>query len=271
MPGAETMRALFAILLASSPSTALGKLEVRDVQASYGSLGPERKSNEYVAGDQVFIRYSLAGIRSDADGRTRCELLMIVTDAKGKIHTRYEGVLQQIFALGGDSIPGFATFDLPTDIAPGEYELVMEFKDLISKETTSFRRKIVCKPVEFAPVRVRYYYDAAGEAPARVGGTVRQNLHIRMSAVGFDRSRGEIDVEMRLEVFDVGGKLLLPKPIRSTVHNEKPDVVKETHFVTFSGVVPLHRPGDFVLRITVTDTMTGKKVTFETPLRVSAP
>jgi hypothetical protein len=265
------MRAFIAVLLAATPSVAEAKLEVRDVQASHGSLGPERTSNEYVAGDQVFIRYTLAGVRADADGRTRCEMRMTVTDAKGTVVTRHEGILQQIFALGGDSIPGFATFDLQTDTPPGEYELVIVFKDLISKEAASIRRKINCKPVEFALVRVRFYYDAAEQAPARVGGTVRQNLHIRMNAVGFDRTRGEIDVEMRLEVVDVSGKLLLPKPIRSSAHNEKPDVVKEISIVTLSGVVPLHRPGDFVLRITVTDTTTAKKVTFETPLRVTAP
>jgi hypothetical protein len=259
---------MFALLCAAS---AQAKLDIRDIQASHGSLGPERKSADYVAGDQVFFRYMVVGIRTDDDGRMRGELRLTVTDAKGKVVTRSESPIQQILPLGGDTLPGTATFDLGTNALPGEYEMTVEVTDLIAKETASFRRKITCKPVEFALTQIRFSYDAAGRAPARVGGTVRQTLYMRMVAVGFDRSEGEIDVVMELQVFDTAGKAMLPKPIRAAVHNEKPEEVKQTERVNLSGVLSLNRPGDFVLRVTVTDTKTQQKQTFETPLRVSAP
>jgi hypothetical protein len=265
------MRPLAVLLTAVVATSAQAKLEIRDVQASYGSLGPERKSAEYVAGDQVFFRYTMAGLRTDSDGRTRCEVKVTVTDPKGKSGGPRPVVVQDMPPLGGGTLPGIATVDLVVDSPPGEYELAVEITDLIAKESASFRRKFTCKPVEFALVRLRFYQDKEGRVPARVGGVVRQTLLVHLRAVGFDRSRGELDVEMEMAVLDANGKPVTPRPIRTAVHNEKPEEVKGSTWVRFEGELGLNRPGDFILRITVTDTLTKKKVTFETPLRVAAP
>ena len=266
------MRSLTAVLLVTlTTASAHAKLEIRDVQASHGSLGPERKSAEYIAGDQVFFRFTLAGVRTDADGRMRGEVRITVTDSKGEVVTRSEAPSQQALALGGDTVPGVATVSLNLNMPPGVYEVAVVVTDLLARESAEFRRKVTCKPVEFALVRLRFYQDARGEAPARVGGTVRQALFIRMEAVGFDRSRGEIDVELELQVFDAEGKPLMPRPVRASAHNEKPEEVKTVDRVNLSAALPLTRAGDFVLRMTVTDTVAKKKVSFETPLRVTAP
>ncbi len=246
------------------------KIEIRDVQASLGSLGPERQSAEYVAGDEVFFRFTLAGVRADEDGWTRAELRMTVTDAKGKVITRDESPFQQVIGLGGGAVPAFASFNVGEDVPPGEYELAVVFTDLLARESVSFKRKVVCKAEEFALVRVRFSHDAEGQVPAPVGGLVRQQLVVRLAAVGFAR-KGEIDVEMEITVLDEKGKPVIPKPIRAAAHTEKPDEVKSAASVTLSGTVGLNRPGEFVLRIVVTDKVTTKKLTFETPLRVTAP
>ena len=234
-------------------------------------LGPERKSSEYVSGDQVFVRYTVAGFQTDADGRTRAEFRLTVTDAGGKQVLRRETPLNQAFALGGDSLPGSASFDLGEDVPPGDYEIKVDVTDLISKEIASFRYKFTCKKEEFALLWVRFSHDAAGDVPAPAGGVVSQALHVRMKAVGFDRSKGEIDVEMEIAVFDAAGKPVMHRPFRTGVHNEKPDEVKQVTSLRLSSVLALNRSGTFTLRITVTDKVTKRVVVFESPLRVSAP
>ena len=263
------MRFLAVLLLLTLPSLAEAKLEIRDIQAAYGQLGPERESNEYVAGDQIYFRFTVVGFRLDGDGRLQGELHLKVTDAKGAKKIERDTPLQQVVALGGDSMPAFASFNLDDAFPPGEYELTLEITDRLLKETASFRRKIVCKPLEFAIVQMRFFQDAAGEVPARVGGSVSQTLFVKFKAVGFDRSQDELDVEMEIAVLDAAGKPVIPKPIRAALHNEKPEEVKKIEQINLSGILTLNRPGSFVLRVTVMDKVSKKKVTFEAPLQVT--
>ena len=263
------MRILVAVFVVALPSSAEAKLEIRDVQASHGQLGPERKSNEYVSGDQVYFRFTMAGVQTDDDGRTRAEMRIVVSDAKGNKLTDDPFVIQQIIGLGGGSFPGSASFVLKRDLPPGEYELMVEVSDLLSKESASFRRKVVCKPETFALLHVRFFHDRAERAPVRVGGTVGQLLVVRMLVVGFDRSKNEIDLEMEIQVLDEKGKPLMPKPLQVEYHNEKPGEVKQKKEHELAGSLGLNRAGEFTLRVIVTDRMTKKKVEFEAPLRVA--
>src|SRR5262245_27203459 len=140
--GVTIMRPVLAVLLLAVPSVATAKVEIRDIQASHGQLGPERKSTEYISGDQVFFRLTLAGVRTDADGRMRSEMRLTVTDAKGKVVVKVESPLQQVVGLGGDTVPGSASFNLSEELPPGKYEMTVEFTDLLAKESASFKRKI---------------------------------------------------------------------------------------------------------------------------------
>jgi hypothetical protein len=263
------MRTCAVVLLIGIAPTASAKLELRDIQAAHGQLGPERQGAEYVSGDQVFFRYTIAGIRTHADGRMRAEMRLTVNDTKGNTLLKRETPLQQVVALGGDSVPAFASFDLTEDVPPGEYEFLVEIADLLSKESASFRRKFTCKKEEFALVQIRFHLDERGESAAPPGGIVSQTLFLKMKAVGFDRSKGEIDVEMAIHVLDRGGKPVMPRPIRASVHAEKPEEVKQINRLALSGVLTLNRTGDFVLRITLTDKMAKKEVSFETPIVVT--
>jgi hypothetical protein len=263
------MRTLAALAFLALPAAAQAKLEIRDVQASHGQLGPERKSNEYVAGDEVFFRFTLAGVLTDADGRMRCEMKLTVIDPKGKQIPLAESPLQGIVALGGDAMPANASFEFDLGVLPGEYVLTVEVIDRLAKETASFQRKIICKPLEFALVRLRFHQDEAGKVPARIGGTVSQTLFVKFQAIGFDRSQNEVDVEMEIVILDEAGKPVMPKPIRRTLHNEKPAEVKTIDRINLSASLTLNRPGKFALRIVITDKQTKKKVSFEAPLQVA--
>jgi hypothetical protein len=266
------MRFLLAVwLLPVIAVAAPAKPDLRDIQAAHGLLGPERKSNEYVAGDEVYYRFTIKGAQTDAEGRLRGELRLTLTDAKGKELLKRESPIQEVPVLGAESIPGQAVWTLGIEFPAGEYESTVEFHDLVAKESASFKRKFTVKPLEFALVRVRFHHDSAERVPARAGGTVGQELALKLQAIGFDKTQGEIDVEMEIQVFDMQGKPVMAKPLRATVHNEKPAEVKAIDRITFSGVLTLNRAGDFVLRVTVSDTVGKKKSQFETPLRVTAP
>jgi hypothetical protein len=266
------VRLLAATLaLTLSAATAEAKLEIRDVQAAHGQFGPVRKSAEYVAGDQVYFRYTVTGLRTDDEGQVRADIVMRLTDAKGTRLLDKETALLALLALGGDTLTADASIDLDEGFPPGEYELVVEFRDVTAKDQASFRRKFTVKAPEFALVRVRFSHDEEGKAAAPAGGRVGQNLVVRLRAVGFDRSKGEIDIEMELDILDASGKAVTPRPIRAVVQNAEPDEVRRTDRLDLWSALNLNRPGDFTLRITVLDKMTGKKVVFESPLKVSSP
>ena len=222
-------------------------------------------------GDEVHYRFTIAGVKPDADGRLSAEMHLRVTDAQGKEVLKTTVPVQAVIALGGDTLPGNARVVLNDPIAPGEYEVAVEVKDLNAEESASFKRKFTCKPEEFAAVRVRFTQDPDGKLPAPVGGLVGQTLFVRAAAVGFDRRRGGIDVQFDLQVFDKQGKPVTPRPIRATVRNEDPAVVKQATVLNFQGEMTLNRPGEFVLRLTLTDKPTKKTATFEAPMRVAAP
>lgn len=264
------MRLFTAFLLLALPSVAQAKVEIRDIQASHGPMGPERKSTEYVHGDEVFFRFTVVGFQTEADGWMRTEMRLTVTDAKGRVVTKGEFPLEGEVGLGGDSLPASARFTLDEKCPPGEYELTVEFIDRIAKESASFKRKVTCKPVEFALLEIRFYHNREETVPARVGGTVRQLLVVTCDVVGFDRSKNEIDLVWEIEILDPKGKPARPKSIVIPYHNEKPKEVKERDRLPFSGYLTLNRPGDFTLRLTVTDKMTKKKLSFEAPLHVTA-
>jgi hypothetical protein len=252
-------------------AAAQAKVELRGVQSSYGQLGPARESAEYVLGDEVYVRFTVAGARTDAEGRLRGEITFAVTDGAGKKVLDGGYPLQQAPVLGGDTFPAYVSVRTGDPMAPGKYTLEVQFRDLLAKESAAFKHEFTCKPVEFAAVAVRFSQDAAGRVPAPVGGFVSQTLFLKMKAVGFDRSQGEIDVEMAIEVLDAQGKPVSPRPVRAAVHSEKPDEVRAATFVSFSGEINLNRAGEFRLRVTVTDRQAKKTATFEAPMKVLAP
>jgi hypothetical protein len=264
------MRITFATLfLVAVASAAHARVEVRDVQASHGQLGPERTSLDYLPGDEVFFRFTVAGARTTELGRLSGEIRLTLTDATGKAILRETSPVENPLAFGGDRFPAKAAVELGHQFPAGEYRLTVEFKDLISGESDSFTRTFTCKPAGFGLTRVRFSADEAGKSASRVGGVVGQPLHLNLAAVGFDRGRGKIDLEMEVRVLDADGRPVAPQPVRATAQSADPDAVRSATQVTFHAELTRTRPGDFVLKVTVTDRLSGRSATFESPMRVT--
>ncbi|MBO0701271.1 MAG: hypothetical protein J2P46_22930 [Zavarzinella sp.] len=260
---------LATLFLVAAVPAAHAKVEIRDVQAAHGLLGPERSDTEYLPGDEVFLRFTVTGARTTEQGRLNGEIKLTLTDAAGQTILRDASPVQNTLAFGGDRFPAKAAVELGHQFPPGEYQMTVEFKDLISGESDSFTKKFTCRPIEFGLARVRFAADEAGRSAARVDGVVGQPLHLKVVAVGFDRSAGAIDLEMEVRVLDAKGRPVAPEPVRATVRTADPETVKAATHATFSGELTRTRPGEFRLQVTITDRKSGKTTTFETPMRVT--
>jgi hypothetical protein len=261
--------ACFAFVLATQAAVAMP--EMRDVSAAHGQLGPERKSAEYVRGDEVFIRFTTTGLRTDKDGRVRVELEIANLNSKGEVVDKGATPIQQVLALGGNSFPGIARVNLLPDTPLGEYTLRVTITDQLARESATAEYKYTVKETEFALVAMRFHQDREGLVPAPVGGVVGQTVFLQMRGVGFDRSDDEFDLELAIQVFDAAGKPVMPKPLIAPLHSEKADVVRNTPILPLRGEITLNRAGDFVLKVTLTDKKAKKTATFEAPLKAVEP
>ena len=258
-----------ALLAFAGPASA--KLELRNVQASHGPLGPERTSLDVSPLDEIHFRFLVAGVKTDADGRTDAELSVRLTNADGKAVVDQRGPVRRELMLGGDVLPSQAFISIGPKAPPGEYTLKVTFIDKIAKESASFERKLTCKPTTFQILVPRFFYDADGKVPGPAGGVVGETVYVRLRVVGFDKGQGKIRTTMTLNILDAAGKDVMPKPLVVKADLSNAEEVQKATQVNFNGAVLLNRPGEFRLRITVEDLIGKKKSVFETPLKATMP
>src|SRR5271165_5186254 len=155
--------------------------------------------------------------------------------------------------MGWDALAGDAYVALKEQLIKWLYTLNCTVTDNLACDKATFSREVRVRPADFAIILPRFSYDADGKAQAPVGGLVNQTLFFRIGLFGFDRSQERVDLVSSVQVLDDKGKELLPKPLETVIKSDDAKLVKETNVATFNGSLHLHRPGDFTLRITVTD------------------
>lgn len=257
------------LLLGTTPARAEVKLE--SVQAAYGRLGPARPSLDFYPEDEVYYRYLITGVRTNPDGKASGEVAIVVTGPDGKEVLNQAAPAGGLLALGGGSLPGFASVRLPADVKPGAYTLSVRIKDQLASQSAQFQRRFTVKPAAFAIVMPRFYYDAEGKVSAPAAGVVGQTLYFRLNLIGVDRSRGKIDAVMDVQVLDKAGRETMPQPIQARLDVSDPKEVERATTLSFSGNMVLNQSGEFTLRITLTDRVGEKTAHFEAPLRVTDP
>ncbi len=259
------------LVLTMLAAPAWADLEIRDVQAAHGPLGPQRTSLRVAPGDEIVFRYRIAGIRTDQDGRAQAELRLQVTDADGKALIDNKEAIGGILALGGQTLPGTARVSFGPDTPAGDYRLRVSISDKLGAGTASFERELTCTEPAFALVKLRFSRDEAGEIACAAGGTLGQTLHIRCAAVGFERAKASPRVVFTLQVLDTGGKPLMPRPMRAEVAPGDAGRITQIESMAFQGLLVLNRVGEFRLHISATDEVGKQKAEFVAPLRVTAP
>jgi hypothetical protein len=272
-PRNPVMQRFFVLVgLLLTPFAAFAKLEIKNVQPAHGLLGPARESDDVYPLDEYFVRYQVAGIQPDKEGRADLEVHAKLLGPDGKpVFERVTPPAPRPLSLGGDTLQTFGSFTFPEKAPLGEYKLIVTVKDLTSKESTSFERKITCKATTFQILMPRFSRDTEGKMPAGTVGLAGETLHYALRVVGYDKSSKQVALLMRATVLDADGKDIGAKP--AEVHGDINDPVKaiESRYAAFDGVLALHRAGEFKLRITVEDTIGKRTATFETPLKVLSP
>src|SRR5262249_48979189 len=101
-------RCIFTLIFVLAGTRAQAKLEIVNIQAAYGEVGPERKSLVYYPGDEILFRYLLTGVNTNAKGEVDIDIHFQVSEAGGKVLLDKTNRAKAIAALGGGSLPGSA-------------------------------------------------------------------------------------------------------------------------------------------------------------------
>jgi hypothetical protein len=256
------------LILAVSP--AFGQIGVGKIEACYGRLGPVRKTLNFYPHDEVVFRFTITGAKAN-EGTLNLDCIWLLLDDKGNEVKSDKSAFEGSMAFGIDSVPYTLGLFLPETASPGEYVFKVKLKDNVSGEEAGFERKLKLKATEFAIVAPQFFYDDKFTVPAPVGGVVGQQLHYRMSIIGFHRATGKVVNEVAVEVLDKNKKVTQSKPLLFSVEEDDEKRVKESPTIAFNGWMGLTKPGEFTLRITVTDRNSKMTATFEAPLKVTSP
>lgn len=249
---------------------AWAKLEIADVRACYGPRGPERKSLEAVPGDQVHFMFTARGVQTDADGKCDASFHVEVRNPAGAVSSQ-KSPSRDILALGGGTLTGYSSVNLGLQAAPGDYTVKVTLTDNLSKESAFFERTVTCKKPEFAITQLAFFLDKEAKVPGSAVTVVGQPLHLRLMAVGFDRTQPKLKIVMLIHTLDKEGKELMPKPLKVEAASEDPNVIAKAPVVTFNAFLAPNRAGEFALRITLIDDVSERKTELTVPLKVVAP
>jgi hypothetical protein len=252
-------------------TTVHAKLDITNIQAAYGPVGPVRESPVYYPGDEIVFRYLLTGVGTNARGEIDVDTTLQITDASGKNLFQKTTPTKAAVALGGGSVPGTASVTLGRDVKRGAYRLSVTAKDNLSGQTASFERQITLHETTFTSVNQRFFMDPGGKVPGPAAGLVGQSLYYRLGLIGFDRSKGRIEARLEVEVLDEGGKKVLTKPSTVDYKNEKSEATRAIAQLKFNGFMVLNRAGNFILRFKFADAISGQHAQFEVPLKVTDP
>jgi hypothetical protein len=256
-----------AAALSMAPAKA-GELEVTNLRATYGLLGVTRPGTKFLPGDDLFLAFDISGVQTDEAGKVLYGIAMEVTNADGKtLFKQSPRKLETYNALGGDSLPGFASLRIGPNAKPGKYKVKVIVTDRAAKASKSVTRSYEVLPPAFGLVRLATTCDSAGQIPAPFLGT-GQTLWINFAAVGFgrDESGGQPNLTVALDVKDAKGRSTLGKPFTGKVTSGVP---KKALHVPLQFALQLNRPGKFTVELKATDKVSGKTKTLKFPLTVA--
>jgi hypothetical protein len=241
---------------------------LENVKACYAQLGPERKALECYPGERVCFRYFVRGAKTGVDGKVDLAASVRLDDSKGDpVVVEPQERTRRLF-FGSDLFMHWSSLPLKWGLEPGEYTCTLTVEDHLAGRQAKWVQKIKVRSPELAIVPVRFAYDAKGDAIAPAGGHAGQMLYTKWEILGLDPGPGNVNVLLELQVRDAEGKLMT-KPAKTSLVNDNPFPTPPDAGIDF--VLPLSRPGSFVLWLKATDRITKKSTEFETTFHVSEP
>jgi hypothetical protein len=263
---------LAAVLLAGAASPAPAQPGFRDVKFTYGPFGPERESADFHRQDEVFLYYTIAGLRLNADGAFDLTLENKVTDPNGAL-VQHNSVPAKCKLLLGDSVPGFFTMALDFPYLPtGEWKVEITATDNVARRSASLTRTFHYLPPQLAVVRPGFFRDDQYKVPARLtAAVVGQPLFCRAKLVGFAKDHGNADVDVEFQFLDQEKceEVATPFAMRFQKKLEEEPLPLESCDLNWN-FTP-NRAGDFRLRVVAHDRVSKKTAHLEVPLHIENP
>jgi hypothetical protein len=247
----------------------VGKLTFSHVRDTHGLMGPARTNDKILPGGELYLCFDMEGATVGDDGKVHYSIGVEVTNAKGKILFKQDPKdLEAPAALGGDRVPAFVHLNVGLESPPGQYTVTATVVDLPSKHSQQLKRTVEVGAKDFGLVRLKTTSDAAGQIPVSVPG-VGEGLWLTFGAVGFGRGDGkQPDLTFESRILDESGKPTRSKPYTVEVNK---DVPAGAALVPGRFFLSLNRSGKFMVELTATDKVGGKKAQLTFPLIVQEP
>jgi hypothetical protein len=244
-----------------------GKLNLTNVRATYGLLGPARAEGRILPGDILCLEFDIGGITVAPDGKVQYSMSLEALDAQGKVVYGQNATGKEAFAsLGGKSVPAQAHLDIGLDQPAGDYTVNVTVTDRATMERQSFTHKLQVSPAEFGIVQLKTTSDPDGMVPAGLVGT-GQSIWVSFAAVRFNRDQTtkQPNIQFEMRILDEDGKPTLAKPETGTINR---DVPAGDQLLGGQFPISVNRPGKFVVQLQTVDRVAGKTATLTFPLTV---
>lgn len=258
------------ICLVMGPDTH-SKLELQNIQATYGPFWPERKTLDFYPEDLIYFRYYLCGLKATEEGIVEINTTIELTNTDHKVVLfKTMPPVNYNLAVGDGRILCNASTPLSNDVPPGEYLMKVVVKDKVTSYEASFSRKIRVKPFEFAVMAIRFFHDSEHKIPASNVVHAAEQMHGELLLAGFARNGDKPNIATSIQLLNAQGQELLPKPFIIDTDSFDPTNLRGSVLFLNLGLV-LNTPGDYTARFTVTDRIANKTIKVETPISAVGP
>jgi hypothetical protein len=247
-----------------------GQLKLSNPRATYGVLGAVRKDASILPGDVFFLTFDIENLKMDDEGKIMYSMGMELINPKGE--TEYKREPQERPALynvlGGNRIPAFAHAETSPETVPGDYTLKVTVVDRGVKpaKTTSLSQKFTVSKPNFGLVKLTTSYDKDGVLSAPFGGMAGQSLFCNFWIVGYKRDeKKQPNIAFEMKITDENDKPTLPKAMSGEI---KQGVSEDWQLIPMNFILPLNRPGKFMVHLKATDGVTKKTAELKFPIVV---
>ncbi len=244
-----------------------------DLCFTFGPSGAQRPA-VFIAGDKLTASVRLSGLAKDSDGLVNYtgQAKVVLPDGTPLLSFP-ECVFHGEFALGGNSIMGPTTVDIPVDFSPGRYQLHIEVKDSVAdRETIADLPFEVVSGSTFGALGLRLCHDREGNYPAGGIMVVGQCAYLVFLLNGCAIADDRVDVVAKLTALDQAGRPIGSRPGIVPLAMEVSPAPQQGahHQSTVNFGIPVNRAGQFVLRLELEDQQTGVKASYDIPVTAAA-
>jgi hypothetical protein len=253
-----TTLALMTLTMAPAQT---GTPELKNARFTYGLLGQTRKSDKFLPGDAVYLRFDIDNMTVKKDGRVLYAMQMEITKkgADKPVFKRAAEDREVVNLLGGSRFPSVAIWPIQPDAeAPGEYTMKLTVTDKTTGKSAPLTQKFTVVQPKLGFVQV-FLTTFRGDPVPPVGVPGQKiMLYYRLTGFEFDKKEKQSNLTVSIRILDADGKQTLAEPYKGDIKSDAktaPGVLEMHPFM-----IDLNRAGKFKIEMKVTDNVAaGRK------------